>query len=537
MYAYSIATKAGSQEDFYVIGSDDNPMKCALDLQPVMDNIAAFLTEIDYPDKEGIFHNSFVLAGDFYVWMYASKLLRSPRYKHLEAHVLPVPDIMHVALNAQEAVLVHAWTIIHSLWLAGYPDVENTTPINMRPKRRTAMLALAMTAWQECRQELLAAYKKSAASNPEATTVRKAMVDTLIAVFEEYIPIAVDCPYLLASGDLLQIKLCLTRLFPLFALLGKKNYVNIILFQLGLLEKLPSLLPNDIAMAFLFSKFSSEDLEVFHSILRAAIRYQDTNDQVSRKAMLITAMRGESAVKQLAAMTAREKAIREQAASPIKKETRPSAPSPLEKASEDVVPRMVVFLKSLFTSLFTFSFDVVGQHGKTPYTSDVPHYKLIQRPLPSSQPVTSAEEFPEVILATIRESLVPLQLRRQTFVNLGNHVDVESFQTVPLPIAKNPLGDITNLPSPSSKTTKKPVRDFLSTTSLEYDLARCGWFALACQCSAMYQSIGTTSLEHFLKNIDKDVPRDSEGKPDNDVFRAVSLAGGRSTSHRFLHPI
>ncbi|KAI9103390.1 hypothetical protein DFS34DRAFT_608475 [Phlyctochytrium arcticum] len=509
-----MATKAGSQKDLHIIGSDDNPMKCALNLQPVMDNLQTFLSKVGYPDSTGSFNKSVILAGDFYVWMYATKLLKSPRYSALQSHILPVPDLMHVALNSQEAVLVHAWTIIHPLWVAGYPEVENTSPINMRPKRRTAMLALAMTAWQECRQEILKSYNLRAAGNSQATPVRKAMLDSIISVFEELIPLSVDCPYLLSSGDIDQIKMCLNRLFPLFAFLGKKNYVNIILFQLGLLEKLPSHLPKDVAMALLFSTFSSEDLEVFHSVLRAAIRFQDTNEQVSRKALLITAMR----------------------VSPIDDEaaTSRTAQSPLEKAAEDVVPRMVAYLRDLFSTLFLFSFDIIGQTAKMPYASALPHYSLVIKPLSPLQPTplssfpsspssssnkenpgvvapSSDKETPGVVVATIRESLVPLPLRRQPFINLGNHIDIQNYQSVPMPLSKIPLADSTNGNGKSPSKAKK-VRDFLKVDSLKEDLAPCGCIVANCQCKAMYQWIANKSLTHFSANIDKNPVRDLEGK-------------------------
>ncbi|KAI9103936.1 hypothetical protein DFS34DRAFT_646043 [Phlyctochytrium arcticum] len=99
---------------------------------------------------------------------------------------------------------VNAWTLIHPLWIAGYPEIENTTPIKMRPKRRTAMLALAMTAWQECREELLKTYKL-AANHPDATPVRKAMIDAILWVLNEAIPLSVDCvtgsgSFILAAG-------------------------------------------------------------------------------------------------------------------------------------------------------------------------------------------------------------------------------------------------------------------------------------------------------------------------------------------------
>ncbi|KAI9101888.1 hypothetical protein DFS34DRAFT_675572, partial [Phlyctochytrium arcticum] len=120
-------------------------------------------------------------------------------------------------------------------------------------------------------------------------------------------------------------------------------------------------------------------------------------------------------------------------------------------------------------------------------------------------PPASAEEIPVVVLATIRESLLPLPLRRQPFVNLGNHIDVEGFQSVPMPVA-----DITNGPSPS-KTKKVTVRDFLKSDSLKQDLTACGCVIFNCQCTAMYQWIATKSLKHFSNNIDKELVGDDEG--------------------------
>ncbi|KAI9104928.1 hypothetical protein DFS34DRAFT_605183 [Phlyctochytrium arcticum] len=319
--------------------------------------------------------------------------------------------------------------------------------------------------------------------------------------------------------------MCLNRLFPLFALLGKKNY-----------KKLPSHLPKDVAMALLFSTFSSEDLEVFHSVLRAAIRFQDTNEQVSRKALLITAMRGESALRQLAAMTERELELRGRPVSPIDDEaaTSRTAQSPLEKAAEDVVPRMVAYLRDLFSTLFSFSFDIIGQTAKMPYASALPHYSLVIKPLSPLQPTplssfpsspssssnkenpgvvapSSEKETPGVVVATIRESLVPLPLRRQPFINLGNHIDIQNCQSVPMPLSKIPLADSTNGNGKSPSKAKK-VRDFLKVDSLKEDLAPCGCIVANCQCKAMYQWIANKSLTHFSANIDKNPVRDLEGK-------------------------
>ncbi|KAI9092462.1 hypothetical protein DFS34DRAFT_633678 [Phlyctochytrium arcticum] len=339
MYAYSISTKAASQKDFHLIGSDANPLKSAADLIPILENVAIFLAKVGYPEKDGVFTHSLVLAGDFYIWMYASKLFNAPKFSSLKPHVLTVPDLMHISLNAQEAILIHAWGIIHPLWVAGYPEIETTTPIKMRPKRRTAMLALAMGAWQECRKEIISNFESAAATNGHATAIRKAMISSLIWVFEEAIPLAVDAPYLLASGDIDSIKNCLQRLYHLFVRLEKKNYVNIVLFMSGFLEKLLTKMSPEKAAA-IFSVCSSEVMEVFQSVLRPAIRFQDSDEQVSRKALLITAMKDDSAIAQLAAMTEREKEFQEQAVSFTIEGGVSTTLSPLESAMEKVVPGM-----------------------------------------------------------------------------------------------------------------------------------------------------------------------------------------------------
>ncbi|KAI9088547.1 hypothetical protein DFS34DRAFT_598308 [Phlyctochytrium arcticum] len=299
---------------------------------PVMDNIEAFLSEVGYPGEDIAHKQSFVLAGDFYVWMYVNKLLRSPKYQALQPHVLAVPDLMHVSLNSQEAVLIHAWTLIHPLWIAGYPEIENTTPIKIYAGPCHDRMA-----------RMSRGNSKNLPNHPDATSVRKAMIDAVMWVFEEAIPLSVDCPYLLASGDLGQIKMCAAPL-PIVHLSGEEELCEHYPIAARPLEKLPAHLPQDVLVSVLFSTFSSEDQEVFHSILRAAIRFYDTNNQVTRKAFLITAMRGESALKQLAQMTEREFQLRRL---PIPTDDdndeedddeKSGAPLPLEKAMDDVVP-------------------------------------------------------------------------------------------------------------------------------------------------------------------------------------------------------
>ncbi|KAI9103904.1 hypothetical protein DFS34DRAFT_646000 [Phlyctochytrium arcticum] len=221
------------------------------------------------------------------------------------------------------------------------------------------MLALAMRSWQECREQLLSEFKTAAVNNPHATPVKKALIESIIWVFEEAIPLAVDAPYLLARCDLDNIRICLVRLFRLFVRLEKKNYVNITIFMMGLVEKLCKLLPEQVAA--LLATFSSQDLEVFHSVLRAVIRFQNSAAQVSRKRLLITAMEDDDAISQLIAMTEGKKEMRGQAASFTIQDGVATRLTPFEKAMENVVPTMKEHLLAMFSTLFTFSFEIDGK--------------------------------------------------------------------------------------------------------------------------------------------------------------------------------
>ncbi|KAI9102799.1 hypothetical protein DFS34DRAFT_610580 [Phlyctochytrium arcticum] len=436
LYAYSISTKAASQKDFHLIGSDANPLKSAADLIPILENVAIFLAKVPWR-----FYTFPCSAGDFYIWMYASKLFNAPKFSSLKPHVLTVPDLMHISLNVQEAILIHAWCIIHPLW-------------------------------QECRKEIISNFESAAATNGHATAIRKAMISSLIWVFEEAIPLAVDAPYLLASGDIDSIKNCLQRLYHLFVRLEKKNYVNIVLFMCGFLEKLLTKMSPEKAAA-IFSVCSSEVMEVFQSVLRPAIRFQHSDEQVSRKALLITAMKDDSAIAQLAAMTEREKEFQEQAVSFTIEGGVSTTLSPLESAMEKVVPGMVRHLRAWFSTLFEFSFDVVGKNGKLAYSSStLAHYTLTSNPTPPLSPSPSpSNSLPTplaspakgakglsvpkkpqpVVLAIVRETLIPLQLRRQTFAKLGNEIDISQYQVLPPPKRSAPLADITNCETSSPR--------------------------------------------------------------------------------------
>ncbi|KAI8825562.1 uncharacterized protein EV422DRAFT_563395 [Fimicolochytrium jonesii] len=104
----------------------------------------------------------------------------------------------------------------------------------------------------------------------------------MLWLFDEAIPLALDPSTLLAGVSTDPYKDVLRRLLTMFVRFQKRNYITLTYFLLGSLESgrlPPKIIPH----------LSSEDMEVFNSVLRNATRHQDTHDQVARKALYLTA--------------------------------------------------------------------------------------------------------------------------------------------------------------------------------------------------------------------------------------------------------
>ncbi|KAI9093501.1 hypothetical protein DFS34DRAFT_687781 [Phlyctochytrium arcticum] len=299
------------------------------------------------------------------------------------------------------------------------------------------------------------------------------MISSLIWVFEEAIPLAVDAPYLLASGDIDSIKNCLQRLYHLFVRLEKKHYVNIVLFMSGFLEKLlPKMSPEKAAA--IFSVCSSEVMEVFQSVLHPAIRFQDSDEQVSRKALLITAMKDDSATHPTCRhdrTPGSPPSLNSHSMLSVRMENPPLSPSPSPSNS---LP--------------------------TPLAS----------PAKGAKGLSVSKKPQPVVLAIVCETLIPLQLCRQTFAKPGNEIDISQYQVLPPPKRSAPLADITNGQGKPAKAKK--VRDFLTEeTTRGLQLTSCGCGENACKYQAMYSWIAHQSMTFFWLNIDQVSARETEG--------------------------
>ncbi|KAJ3085398.1 hypothetical protein HK102_014206, partial [Quaeritorhiza haematococci] len=234
-YNFDVSAPAAPQENLAVISSLDNPLKSVGDMLNVMQKFIHFVGS--YLRK-----NTAAIVGNFYIFKYVVILLYMKiqnsststgttiqqltlSQHELRRSLLPFPDVMHVALNAQEAIIRFGWDLLQPIWLSGFPDA-NFQPFKIRPIRRIAMLATLLGAWKRIRPAIIAEYDQiSKQINISAS--RKVFLDALIWIFEEAIPLSHDIPRLLHTENPVKFTNALKRILPLFIRLRKRNYVII----------------------------------------------------------------------------------------------------------------------------------------------------------------------------------------------------------------------------------------------------------------------------------------------------------------------
>jgi hypothetical protein len=534
LYSFSLSTVAGSQKNFTLIGCLDNRMKDLSEMESIIDFIAGFTAEY-------LKDHSILLIGDFYVFRNALHALWTrnvpDKFRTLRPSILCWPDAMHIALNAQEAVLLHAFSIISDIWISAFPDAPLSS-IKIRPIRRVAILSFLVIAWNEIREDILKRLNlQLQMDNAEGMNSRRAFLHTLVWLFEEVIPLALDAPALLSKGDLNIYVDVLQRLLQVFLRFHKKNYVVVVVYVLGLLQKLETMFPG--AYTTIITKLehlSSEDLEIFHSLLRGTIRFQDSYTQVSQKALFITA-RESTPIRVLSQWSEIQKLIDEENSLfgfgemnlNYKNQT-------YGKRYEAVVAAVKSHLQRVFYSLLQMNFDIIG-FDDTPTGSKTKtrFYKLAlpQEILAAQEPSSAADLFsqpnvkrkrknktdieptkdtknPPKIILTICENLLPLQLRCSTHVMLHTSLDISKFQSLPVQSdsmeskrsKKNSLGE---------KIYKPKIRPFLNVNSLDGNpLSKCGCKAVLtninapnkCKnCANMTAHLARESYKWFATNI------------------------------------
>ena len=338
-----------------------------------------------------------------------------------------------------------------------------------------------------------------------------------------------DAPALLASGDVDVYLDVLKRLLPLFVRFRKQNYIVIVSYVIAAVTKVQGT-NDEKTFCDALQHLSSEDLEVFHSLLRASSRHQDTQAQISRKALMITS-RSTSPLTILKKWSDLVKAVEND--DEVTRNECGLGRTPEERCITSI-EMMKEHLRSLFQNLaanadsfvITASADMVPSLKKPEifYCLKVKSENKIISPAKQhlsgllrgrKLQATTKESATGCIIARISERLLPLQLIQATNVLLNKHVDIGKFQSQPLPSpppkhtrirVKMKAAALAVEPPPASaveqlpNTTDGTCRPMISTMSLDgLDILTCGCQE-RCRCEDLMNHICQSEMAWFIQN-------------------------------------
>ncbi|KAI9089462.1 hypothetical protein DFS34DRAFT_388276 [Phlyctochytrium arcticum] len=158
------------------------------------------------------------LAGGFYVWRNVLKALWS-QSQNIHDNLLSSPAALPMARchahsperAASSALLVWNFGVFMPIWGSAFPHLAIQL-VKLRPVRRVMLLTMLFMAWKRC---------------------KAVIIDSLIRLFDEELPLVLDAATALASGSIAEYKLALKRLLPLFIRYRKRNHVVIVLHCLS----------------------------------------------------------------------------------------------------------------------------------------------------------------------------------------------------------------------------------------------------------------------------------------------------------------
>lgn len=337
-----------------------------------------------------------------------------------------------------------------------------------------------------------------------------------------------DAPALLSCGKLQVYQDVLRRLLPLFIRLQKKNYVALVIYTLG---ALPQILQTDSATSFLqlLSDLSSEDLEIFHSLLRATSRYSDNHTQTARKALFLTAR---SSTALLTLQTWRDIASEvDQDTQRIRQSSISASVSSIEERYQPAVQAISEHIGRLFEELVLGTFEIKGEMEKLQgQKKKVGIYTLLSPSATAPVAPTQANNSkkaktpsspPTPPIIKIPETFLPPQLWKSTKIRLNTYIDISRYQSRPAPPRKSKR----QKKKEESVMESTGERQFISTNSLDAaNISSCGCrrspigtdnIPQCVNCKSLLTFVAEETLKWFVVNIEKE--DDTEEDPDSDV--------------------
>ncbi|KAI9098899.1 hypothetical protein DFS34DRAFT_94050 [Phlyctochytrium arcticum] len=449
-YHFDMSTSAAELKNFHIFDAIANRMKTPEDVRTLMLSVIKFIM----PYKDGLVW----IVGDFYVWRNVMKwlwcLTRTPLSKdhaYLRVVLCPWPDAMHIALNAQQALLQWNFNVFMPIWSSAFPDFA-VQLVKLRPVRRMMLLTMMFLAWKRCRVTVM----NWAREQRDLPEFQRVLIESLIRLFDEELPLVLDAATAMASGNITLYKEVLHRLLPLFIRYRKKNYVIIVLHILSTIQEFEASGDAEI-IAALHSNLplaSSEDLEVFHSLLRACIRPFDSHGRAVLTTLFLSSNKNLSA-RSFLAQVAKQKAADRKKRKPWTRYASKFSISPRQpvknKKNEYFDGRLEVLVSTL-TKMFrklTANSDNIEIEGEMMFSHSatttkvrgyVVRYKVPPTQASTTEParkrrkkITKISQFtstPPEIIVTVSERLLPLALWGDKKVALNIHTDISAYAGV-----------------------------------------------------------------------------------------------------------
>jgi len=215
-----------------------------------------------------------ITTGDFYAFWGAFELARTASGDNAYLrHLVPLPGVFHMGLNAQEAVFTIFKDILSTLCgdVFGRPMLS----LPLKPLHRKYFLDLITVGWRLCRREVL--------RNIETAAVGSVDIIVLLNLFEEIVPVAVDIYSAYLAGDVPLFESLLMRSLRVFSQLGKERYVNCLLLYIMITEHWRSSHP-EVYEKYTgsLSSFGEEEIELFHANVRPCTSRVRSSKQLAR---------------------------------------------------------------------------------------------------------------------------------------------------------------------------------------------------------------------------------------------------------------
>ncbi|KAI9088825.1 hypothetical protein DFS34DRAFT_654747 [Phlyctochytrium arcticum] len=373
--------------------------------------------------------------------------------------------MMHIALNAQLALLRWAFTVIMPLWHAAFPNAV-IDPVKIHSIRRVMILTLMLLAWKGARELV---FKMHAALKDKWTDVQRVFIESLIRLFDEDMPLVLDASAALATGNVKLYKEVLICLLPMFIRLNKKNYVIIILFILTTMDQFEKS-PADAkaAMKSFLAVASSEDLEVFNSLLRDAIRPYGSENAAVIKTLYVSVTQERSARAFLAEVACLKKEKEQDPTAQYTHSFNLNEASPLQL--KDNQPQRNAEVGAAIITMFERLMGPTSRVSvQAAFDETAPVYKVF---LKSPPPILVAEGS-----STAKKSKKVSQkaaLWKVPVLKLNTHIAITDYKAHSIPSgreppAKKPLTNVTNTTThkTSAKKPAAPKQEyFLSLNTL-----------------------------------------------------------------------